>query len=292
MVDKIFNLTDELFDSHCHLNEPVFDADRDVEVEAAVQAGVTKIVDVAEHLSSSQRAVANAKKYEGIVFATVGVDPHVLISKGDGYFDESMTSRHGIDETMRAIEELINDARDCIVALGETGMDFYWYQQMVNEGKLSQSKADELIDLQEYLFEKHLELGVRYDLPLTVHSRAAEERCLAIAKNFPAARGVFHSYTGSYETATQILDAGWGLGVNGIVTFKNSQEIRDMYHKILGDISPDWSPADFYAKGIYFETDAPFLTPEGKRGERNQPAYVADIFTATKARTSAHCSDL
>jgi TatD DNase family protein len=124
----------------------------------------------------------------------------------------------------------------------------------------------------------HLELGEESGLPLSVHSRAAEERCLEIVKTYPAARGIFHSFTGDYVTAKKILDAGWALGVNGIVTYKNAVVLREMYKNILGEISTDWSPGDFYSKGIYFETDAPFLTPLGSKSGRNEPANINKIY--------------
>ena len=75
-----------------------------------------------------------------------------------------------------------------------------------------------------------------------------------------------------------ILDAGWGLGVNGIATFKNAESIRDIYRRILPTKVKEQTPEFFYTRGIYFETDAPWISPEGKRGQRNEPANIKDIY--------------
>lgn len=271
----------KLFDSHCHLNDSSFNLDRDQVVRDASAAGVEFIVDVAEALPSSKLAVENARKYPGIVFAAVGVDPHVLIPKDDDYFRKDLLAAAGMEAEMQGIKDLLDEFPEEIVMIGETGLDDYWYQELRESGKLGVSEAEGLQLKQEMLFRMHLELAAQYDLPLTIHSRAAEPRCIQIASEYHAT-GIFHSYTGDYQTAKQILDAGYALGINGIVTFKKSYELREVFSKILGKVSSDWSPQDFYDRGIYFETDAPFLAPEGKRGERNKPANIAGIFSLSK----------
>lgn len=275
-MSNFFFPTDLLFDSHCHLNDPSFDVDRDEVVKRASWAGVERIVDVAVDVESARRVVANARRYAGVVYAALGIDPDVLIPGGQGFVQPTGDAQAFWQEQMLQVRALIQEHRDVVVAIGETGMDKYWVAR--NPGsKPTVEDVETVMQKQEMLFRKHLELAVETKLPLTIHSRACEEDCLRIVKDYPQARGIFHSYTGSYQTAKQILDAGWALGVNGIVTFKNGQELRSTYKKILGDMPVDIQPADLYAKGIYLETDAPYLAPQGKRGERNEPGGVIEV---------------
>ena len=262
-----------LFDSHCHLNEANFDTDLDVVVQRAVENGVEKIIDIAVDLAAARRAVANAQKYQGIVFAAVGLDPDIVTPGSDIYKPDL-----DVEAEMAEVRKLVIQNKDVVVAVGESGMDDHWVKLNLESGKLTSEEYIRVRERQELAFLKHLELATELGLPLTIHSRGIEKRCLGIVKEFPKVCGVFHSYTGDYETAKQILDAGWGLGVNGIVTFKKATELQEVYRKLLGQIPESWTVTDFYNKGIYFETDAPYLAPEGKRGERNEPANIKSIF--------------
>lgn len=278
---NLFFGEDNLFDSHCHLCDSSFDADRDEVVGRASENGVEKIVDIAVSLESSRLAVENARKYPGIVFAAVGIDPENLVPGSDLYSNNLSRPISFWEEQINELRELISQNREFVVVVGESGMDAYHLEQKMNAGEIDFATGKQSLKMQEELFELHLQLAGEFDLPLSIHSRAAEKHCLEIAKRYPAARGVFHSYTGGYEVAKSILDAGWALGVNGIITFKNAEDLRSLYKKILGEVSSDWSPADFYAKGVYFETDAPYLAPDGKRGERNEPGNVKDVYNYT-----------
>lgn len=280
---NMFFPDDNLFDSHCHLNDKSFYPDIEGVVSRSNDAGVSKIIDIGIDLESSRQAIGNAQKFPGIVYASVGLDPDLMIPNSELFVDDKKLlnlnyydAEDFIEKEMIKVADLINQNRDYVVAIGESGMDAYWVNR--TDKKFAEEQWKRVMSLQRIMFRKHLELSVETKLPLTIHSRACEEDCLRIVLDYPQARGVFHSYTGSYETAKKVLDAGWSLGVNGIITFKSAQELRAMYKKILGAISSDAQPADFYAKGIYFETDAPYLSPEGKRGERNEPAAVAKVW--------------
>ena len=179
-----------------------------------------------------------------------------------------------IAENMSELHKLTVENRKHIFGIGETGVDNYWIQ------KLDPEEQKTSIRLQTELFSAHIELAKQYNLPMTIHSRNYEKECLEILRNANAGFTIFHSYTGNYETAKAILDAGYGLGVNGIITFKNANELRETYSRLLGNVPSGVGPKYFYDKGIFFETDAPFLAPEGKRGEQNEPANVKDIFEA------------
>jgi TatD DNase family protein len=215
------------------------------------------------------------------VFASVGIDPDLLIPGNKSFAENIQKPTSYWEEQIESLRKLISENKNYVVAIGETGMDAYWLEREMKEGKVDFATTKKSIQVQEELFRMHLQLASEVDLPLSIHSRAAEPACLEIIGNFSAARisGVFHSYTGDYETAVKILDAGWALGVNGIITFKNAEDLREMYRKIIGKVTSDLTPADLYSKGIYLETDAPYLAPEGKRGERNNPGNVSQIFT-------------
>lgn len=280
---NLFFQDDNLFDSHCHLNEGSFNEDRDAVVQRSVEAGVGKIIDIAIDIACSQRAIGHAKNYAGVVYACVGIDPDVIIPTSELYQGNLDQDEKFWDEQMSQLRKLVKDNPEQVVAIGETGIDGHWVNRIEDPTMKDQAFIAKVMQQQELLFRKHLELAAEVKLPLSVHSRAAEEQCLEVVRQYPAAHGVFHSYTGSYEIAKQVLDAGWALGLNGIVTFKNSNELRETYKKILGKVSSDWQPSDFYSRGVYFETDAPYLAPEGHRGERNEPALVANIYDATIA---------
>lgn len=279
-MSNLFFPEDNLFDSHCHLNEGSFNDDRDAVVWRAVDAGVGKIIDIAIDINCTKRAIGHAQKYPGVVYASAGIDPDVIIPTSELYQGSLDADEKFWDEQINMVRELAANNRKEVIAIGETGIDGYWVNRIVDPQMKDPVFIEKVNTKQEMLFRKHLELAVELKFPLSIHSRAAEQKCLEVVRTYPAARGVFHSYTGSYEIAKQILDAGWALGLNGIITFKNAHELRQTYRKILGKVSSDWQPGDFYSHGVYFETDAPYLSPEGKRGIRNEPAFVADIFAA------------
>jgi TatD DNase family protein len=274
----------QLIDTHCHLNDEAFDLDRAEVVTAAQAAGVGLIVDVGIDVASSLKVVENARKFRAVA-ACVGIDPQIAVV-GE-YFDARFENEAFRAEQMQQIENLIEDNRDLVIMIGETGIDDYWLEIMVDEGKITAGQREASLRVQEDLFRRHLELAVRYDLPLSVHSRGAEGRCLEIGREYPAARGIFHSYTAGADLAKKIIAAGWGLGVNGIVTYKSAEPLRELYVQLL--VGADLAePQDLYERGIYLETDAPYLTPAGKRQpKRNSPALLPDILLALYNKVSS-----
>jgi len=262
---------DFLFDSHAHLGFEGYDIDREKVIQMAKEKGVEQIFDMSIDLESSKKSVGNSKNYPENVFSFVGIDPEILIP-GSELFTSLDISDQWLEEQYKELKQLVIANKENIKGIGETGMDFYWLQ------KLEAAQAKSSRQNQESMFRMHLKLAGESNLPLSIHSRGAEADCLAIVKTYPNTTGIFHSYTGDYQTAKEILDAGWGLGVNGIVTFKNANSLRETYMKLIGKVSKDATPNDFYKKGIFFETDAPFLSPEGKRGVRNEPVNVLDVY--------------
>lgn len=269
-----------LFDSHSHVNFEGFDGKIEQIIEQMKQNGVEMALDMAANLEGSRKSLELSKKYQKIK-SFVGIDPEVFVP-GSDLFEGLDKDDSYFEENYEVIKKMAKDNPVEVFGIGETGIDHYWLtnnkdrDRVSDKDRIMESDSNKSKDLQEKLFRMHLEIAKELKLPLSIHSRGAERLCLEIVKKYNC-NGIFHSFTGDYETAKDILDAGWNLGINGIITFKNAQSLREMYKKLFGNIK-DFSPEDFYNKGIYFETDAPFLSPEGKRGEINTPAATRNIF--------------
>jgi TatD DNase family protein len=225
-----------LFDSHCHLTDERFSADLDDVVARAREAGVTRLVTVASDLEDAERACAVAARYEG-VWATAGIHPHVA-------------ERADADAFARLVDLA---ARPEVVALGETGLDYY-YDHSPREA-------------QRRSFRRHLELARERGLPVVVHSRRAEGDTIALLREAAGeVRGVLHCFDGSPALLEAGLEAGWFVSFSGLITFRNyagAELVRAV-------------PAD----RLLVETDSPYLAPVPHRGKRNEPAFVAVVAEA------------
>lgn len=247
-----------IFDSHCHPQFPQYDKDREEVIRRALDGGVypvksdevgsaeqkfdgVKMICVGTDLEMSKKAIELADKYEG-VWATVGLHPNDNLNEE---FDEV------------AYEELLRQNK--VVALGEIGLDYYRTEKPEDQGQ------------QKERFIKQLELAKRVGKPLILHcrdskvgssSRAYPDMIDILKNGYANLGGVVHSYTGSLDEAKQFLDLGFYLGFNGIITFARQ------YDEIVR-----YAPLD----RILLETDAPYLTPEPYRGQRNEPAYVVEV---------------
>lgn len=260
----------ELFDSHCHLNSAIFDKDRK---EIVTDFGAKYIFDVAVDIETSLKVLSNCNKYDA-VRAFIGIDPEIFIP-GSELFKNFEQDDQWFTSLKNELHTLIDQNQNLVLGIGETGLDFYRF------GNFSEEIIKNSVEKQEKLFRIHLELAEKKSLMLTIHSRGAEKRALEIASEYKIT-GIFHSYTGDYETAKTILDKGFGLGINGIITFKNASSLREIYKKIIGRIKPESTPETFYKKGLFFETDSPYLSPSTKRGQRNMPQNVIEIYEFTR----------
>ncbi len=223
-----------LFDTHAHLDDEQFDADRDSVVARATAAGVTTIVAVGTTAASSQKCIELAASYPG-VYASVGIQPNHCAEAQPGDWDR--------------IVELAKQPR--VVALGETGLDRYWDYTP--------------FEMQQDYFDRHLRLSQQLDLPFIVHMRdcgADIVQMLREARQRGPLRGVMHSFTGDAALAVECLDLGLYISFAGMVTYKKSDELRAVAATIPND-------------HILIETDAPYLSPHPKRGQRpNEPALL------------------
>ena len=220
-----------LFDTHAHLNDPAFDPDRETLMESFAAAGVGLVMNAGCSLESSREIVAMAEKYPWL-YASVGSHP-----------DSASEVNKEVLEEYRKLCKLSAKVK----AIGEIGLDYYY--------------EDIPRDIQQKAFRMQLALAQELDLPVIVHERDAHNDGLAIIKEFPAVKGVFHCYSGSAEMARQLVDLGWYIGFTGVLTFKNARKAVETAAAI---------PLD----RIVLETDCPFMAPDPFRGKRNHPGYL------------------
>ena len=217
-------------DTHCHLDhhEQLAPAEQ---VERARQAGVTTMVTVGTDMASSTQAVRTARRFEG-VWAAVGVHPN----------DAMEATPH----VLEVIDRLAHE--DEVVAIGETGLDYYRDHTTPQQ--------------QEASFRAHIELAREHDKALVIHCREAWHDCLDILEDAGApARVVMHCYSGDLEITRRCADSGWYMSFAGNVTFKNAGELREAAAVVPSHL-------------LLTETDSPFLTPHPHRGKPNDPSYV------------------
>ena len=223
----------QFIDSHAHLADAAFDLDREAVIERARSAGARGIVCIGESLAAAARARAIASAHPSLVFFTAGLHPHDAASV-DGERDRPL-----LEEQLRA------GAR----AVGECGLDYH-YDNSPRES-------------QRVVFEWQLDLAHRFELPVVVHTRDAEDdtRAFLAAAARLGVVGVLHCFTGSAALARAALDVDWYVSFSGIITFKNWRD-DDVLRLVPDD-------------RILAESDSPYLAPVPNRGKRNEPAWVA-----------------
>ncbi len=230
----------KIYDSHAHLNSEDYDTDRENVIQRAFDEGIAFIINIGSGMGmkGNYDAIAIANAHENI-YATVGLHPH----------DASLFNEQALSEI-----DTLSDAQK-VIAIGEVGLDYHY----MHSPKEVQIKA----------FEAFIRLARQKRLPLVIHSRDANKESMNILKNGNAGdvAGVIHSYGGDMEQATEAIELGFYLSINGIITFKNAQLLRDAVAKL---------PVD----RLIIETDCPFLSPLPYRGKRNEPAYTAYVLKA------------
>jgi TatD DNase family protein len=219
-----------LIDTHCHLDFPPFDPDRDLVIKRSIDAGITYFVNIGATLESSIASCELAKKYAA-VYASVGVHPH----------DADSFDRLAEDK----LRELAG--REKVVAIGETGLDYY--------RNLSSQEN------QKQAFSKQIELAKSLNLPLVVHSRLANQQTLQILKAALPLRAVVHCFSGDESFLRECLECGFFISFTCNITYNKAQSLRDMV-----SLTP--------LNKLMLETDAPYLSPEGFRGKRNTPEQI------------------
>lgn len=219
-----------MIDSHTHLFASEFDLDRKEVIARAYNSGVKKLMMVGFSAKTNQLAYDLAQEYD-YIYNSCGLHPSDV---KDNYLEELTT-----------LENFLHEHK--VYALGECGLDFYWDKTYVSEQKLA--------------FRKQIELSIKYNLPLIIHSREAIQDTYNILKEYPQAYGVMHCYSGSLEMALEFVKLGFYIGIGGPVTFKNAKEPKRVANNIP-------------LEKLVIETDSPYLAPSPFRGKRNESSYV------------------
>lgn len=238
-----------MIDSHCHLTyDPLSRQLGDVLVRAAA-AGVDRMVTIGTSLPDCLKAIELARSHANIRCA-VGIHPHHSAEASDG--------------EVALLAEIQSDAT--VLALGEMGLDYHY--------DFSPRPR------QRDIFVGQLELARKVGKPIVIHCREAIDDCLAILKDYSGIPAVFHCFTGFWHEARRILDRGYLLGFTGIVTYKNSGELRDIVRN---------TPMD----RMLLETDSPYLAPEPERRRKfNEPALMKHTAAAIAGIKGLSVADL
>ena len=224
-----------LIDTHCHLYLREYKEDIDQIISQAENAGVRKFYLPAIDSSETDNLLSMEKQFPGRCMAMMGLHPCSVKLE---YKDE-------LDQVSDWL------SRRKFVAIGEIGLDLYWDKTFIKE--------------QHEAFRIQIEWSLNYDLPIAIHTRNAMPETIAVVKEYiqRGARGIFHCFSGTYEEAKEVIDAGYYLGIGGVLTYKNSG-LAEVVDKIS-------------LEHLVLETDAPYLAPVPFRGKRNESSYLQYI---------------
>ena len=246
-----------MIDTHCHLD--MFPEDpasphegkgpggdpRDTVIRRAAETGIESIITIGSDFQSNFTNIAIAEKYD-IVYASVGIHPHDAKDFTVGAWDQ-------LREWTEASPLSLPPAPRKIVAVGETGLDYYYHHSPREK--------------QREVFRRHLELAGDTGLPVVIHSRDAKEETLEILAESGIRKGVLHCFSGDMDMAERAMRMGLSLSFAGPLTFRNATKLAEVVRGV---------PDDY----LLIETDAPYLTPEPLRGKRNEPSFL--VYTARK----------
>jgi TatD DNase family protein len=236
-----------MIDTHAHVSAPPLLEHVDELLARAEKAGVEKIVNICTDQTSLEQGLELSKRYPW-VFNTAATTPHDVAQEGDAFFP------------------LVEKNVDHLVGIGETGLD-YFYEHSPKE-------------LQQKFLIRYLDLAKKRQLPLVFHCRNAFEDLFSICDEvYPNCPGLLHCFTGNLQEAKKGMDRGWMISMSGIITFKKSQELREVIKYIP-------------LKHIVVETDAPYLAPQTKRGMTNEPAFVAETLAYVAELKSVSVSEM
>ena len=227
-----------MIDTHSHIYEPVFRADREDVIMRAKQAGVELILLPNINAESIEQMLDLCYRYPDYCFPMMGLHPTDI--------------EEDYKQVLVDMEALLKAPDHPYIAIGEVGLDYYW----------DKSKAKE----QEETFRVQIEWAIKYHLPLMIHSRSAHRQLVTAISEYKGEEisGVFHCFGGTKDEALELLQfPGFALGIGGVVTYKNSPLPETL--------------ASVPLERIVLETDSPYLAPVPYRGKRNESSYLAEV---------------
>lgn len=243
-----------MLDTHAHLNFPPLLEKVDEIVKNSKKAGVKGVIVASSNLEDSKISVELSSKYPDLLFASVGVHPQNVVS---------------VSDKLVKLDQLVQSSLTTVVAIGETGLDFSDAPHQSVQGSV-----------QKELFLGQIKIAQKYNLPLIIHARQANDEAMEILSSFKGVRlatdahrgfskatpyeacsGVFHCYSGGKKRISKILalPGAWYFGFDGNLTYEDG--LREVIKLIP-------------VERIIIETDSPFLTPVPHRGEINTPIYL------------------
>jgi TatD DNase family protein len=222
-------------DSHAHLGDDSLFPEWKEILERAKEAKLDAVLDICTDLKTFERGLLIQGSNPILpVFLAAATTPHDVEKEGDSFFKE--------------VEKAAFLKR--LVAIGETGLDYYY------EHSPKETQKKHLI--------KYFDLAKKTELPVIFHCREAFSDLFEIADvEYQSSKALLHCFTGTIEEAKQVLNRGWGISFSGIVTFKKSMVLREVI---------SYAPLE----SIFIETDSPYLAPQTKRGSRNEPSFVVE----------------
>lgn len=240
-----------MIDTHCHIDEEAFAADREEVIARQKAEGVEAMIVPGVNAASIETVMDVCHRHPGYCYPALGLHPEDV--------------KENWEEELAKVEAAIRAHREELVAIGEIGLDYYWDKTYKEE--------------QKEVLRRQLLLARELDLPVILHNREATEDIVRLVrevaneqleiKNYELKplRGVFHCFNGSKETAMQILEMGFYLGIGGVLTFKNCK-LGEQLAAINKEIVID---------RLVLETDAPYMAPVPHRGERNESRFMRGV---------------
>ena len=225
----------QFIDTHAHVYAPELTTNIELVIKNAISTGIKKILMPAIDSASLEAMLQVEKQFPDHCIAMMGLHPCYV--------------KENYQQELKLVEEWI--AKRKFIAIGEIGLDFYWDKTFAKE--------------QHLVFETQMQWALDLQLPIAIHTRNAMGETIDAVKPFAkkGLRGVFHCFSGSKESAEQIIDMGFHLGLGGVLTYKNAG-VAEAIKEI---------PMEF----LMLETDAPYLAPVPYRGKTNEPAYMLEV---------------
>lgn len=258
-----------MIDSHAHLYSPQLVNKYDSVIRRFTDGGGCAVVNSSTDFESSLTVLGQASKYQA-VYPALAIHPEVLIPGSEIYISEA--NQKWIGQNVERVVDLLEKNQE-VVALGECGLDYYWIK------KQRLPEASKLYDLQKDLLGRQIEISKTLDLPMIIHCRdqdddkQAESEILEliVKKGGGCTKGVFHSYTGSQSYLEDILDLGFYVSFNGIITYRSGDNVRELLEMVP-------------MERILLETDSPYLVPNKRRSsgvDVCEPLFVDEVAEKT-----------